>query len=123
MLILGAYSTHNLPPLPSEFEINSPEMQKLFDRLKDEREARKVIEEERNELVEMLENEKRSNVEKFNEIERLKGLNQRMTNEVKRVSGKIGGYYDNKDNELKTREELMLENVIFNFLISREIKT
>lgn len=86
-------------------------MQKIFDRLKDERETRKVIEEERNELVELLENEKRANVEKFKEMEKLKQLNERMTNEVKRVSGRIGGYYDNKDNELKTREEVMLENV------------
>lgn len=121
---LGNFHPRNpLPSLPTELEVNNPEIEKVFHRLKDEREARKVIEEERNELVELLEREKRANVDKFKEIEKLKQKNQRMKNEVVRVTGKIGGHFNGHDNEVKTREEMMLENVnIILYLMSRKTR-
>ena len=96
--------------LPAELK-NTPELSHLMDRYKAEHQKRKLIERERNELVERLEEEKRSNVAKFHEIERLKLQNNQMVHEMKRVGGKLGGYFDQNDQLVKTREELMLENV------------
>jgi hypothetical protein len=107
-LSLGATSMYSA--LPKEFQ-NTPEMSQLMDKLQNEREKRKLAEGERDELVKRLEEEKRANVEKFHEIERLKLMNNQMTHEMKRVGEKLGGHFDMNDNEVRTRDELMLENV------------
>ena len=96
--------------LPAEFK-NSPELSRLMDRYKSEHEKRKLLERERNDLVERLDEEKRANVEKFHEIERLKLQVNQMVHEMKRVGSKLGGYFDVNDQLVKTKDELMLTNV------------
>jgi hypothetical protein len=52
--------------------------------------------------MEDLESEKRKNVEKFNELQKLRNENARMQAEMQRVAQKLGGTYLPSENAVKT---------------------
>jgi uncharacterized protein involved in exopolysaccharide biosynthesis len=65
----------------------------LIRRINEESRKRSAAENERNRLQNDLETERRANVEKFNEIQKLRNENSRMQAEMKRVAEKLGGTY------------------------------
>jgi hypothetical protein len=84
----------------------------LIRRVNEESRKRVEAENEKNRFQSDLETEKRKNVEKFNEIQKLKQENQLMQSEMKRVAQKLGGTFLPSESVLKTQKELILENQV-----------
>jgi len=105
----GKISTYTAMP---ELAGATTEIGNLIKKLEDERQHRVAREREIEGLYREISDLKDENIDRFNAIEELKAINETLTHELTRLASSIGGHYDNQNNRILTREEMILDSVI-----------